>query len=243
MQKIPSLEGVTIPGHIAIIMDGNGRWAQQHRLGRIKGHQQGARVVREITEESARLGVKRLTLYAFSSENWRRPPKEIKALMRLLKRYLVKERPTIMKNNIRFKAIGRLYELPQDVQKELEITTQLSSQNTGMVLCLALNYGGRTEIVDAVKGLLKDVLAKKTDIFSLDERMLSRYMYDENMQEPDLLIRTGGEIRISNFLLWHIPYTEFWVTPVFWPDFRREHLHQAIYDFSRRQRRFGGVLE
>ena len=230
-----------VPGHIAIIMDGNGRWALEQGLKRILGHDAGAENVREITRECARLGVKRLTLYAFSAENWKRPRIEIDGLMRLLRRYLVHERKEIMDNDIRFTAIGRLDELPPDVRRDLARTTEMSARNDGMVLCLALAYGGRLEIVDAVRRLARDVREGRCALADIDEKAIARRLYDPGAPDPDLLIRTGGDLRVSNFLLWQISYTELWVTPVRWPEFHKDHLHQAIRDYSRRDRRFGGI--
>ena len=236
-----ALTGLKIPKHIAIIMDGNGRWAREHGLQRILGHESGAETVREMTRECSRLGVERLTLYAFSAENWKRPDREVGFLMQLLAQYLVQERKEIMDNNIRFTSIGRLQELPEAVRKELQGTTDLSSKNTGMVLCLALSYGGRIEIVDAVRKLAEEVKAGRRSPESIDEQEIAKYLYDPAAPDPDLLIRTGGDMRVSNFLLWQISYTELWVTPVRWPEFTKEHLHEAIRDFSRRDRRFGNV--
>lgn len=228
-----------IPKHIAIIMDGNGRWAKMHNFSRVRGHREGAKVVRLICEECARIGVKELTLYTFSSENWKRPMPEINALMRLLKIYLVKERKTIMKNNIRFTTIGRIEELPEQIIKEINYIKNLSSKNTGMILRLALNYSGRLEIIDGIKNILKN--SDGIDLNNADENFFKKFLYEPEMSEPDLLIRTGGDYRISNFLLWHIPYAELWFTPVYWPDFSVELLWEAIKDFSKRERRFGAV--
>ncbi len=236
-----ALTGLKIPRHIAIIMDGNGRWAREHGLQRILGHESGAETVREMTRECSRLGVERLTLYAFSAENWKRPDREVGFLMQLLAQYLVQERKEIRDNNIRFTSIGRLHELPEAVRTELQGTTDLSSKNTGMVLCLALSYGGRVEIVDAVRRLAEDVKAGRCSPDAIDEQAIAKYLYDPAAPDPDLLIRTGGDMRVSNFLLWQISYTELWVTPVRWPEFTKEHLHEAIRDFSRRDRRFGNV--
>jgi undecaprenyl diphosphate synthase len=239
--KRPLLNGAVMPGHVAIIMDGNGRWARERGKMRVWGHSRGADAVDEITEECARLGIKRLTLYAFSSENWKRPKREVDQLMRLLKKYLVDKRPRIMSNNIRLRAIGRTGDLPEPVQKELHKTVGKSARNTGMILNLALNYGGRTEILDACRRFAEDVARGLRRPDQLSEETLTACMYDPDMEPPDLLIRTGGERRVSNFLLWHISYTEFYVTPTLWPDFDREELHMAILDYSRRERRFGGV--
>ncbi|MBI2930584.1 MAG: isoprenyl transferase [Planctomycetes bacterium] len=244
MADIPaSLAGARIPGHIAVIMDGNGRWAKQQGHRRIFGHENGAESVREITRECARLGVKRLTLYAFSADNWKRPDREVAFLMRLLRRYLVEERREIMENNIRFTAIGRIHNLPEDVRRELDQTIAMSRQNTGMVLCLALSYGARQELADAVRAIAEEVRAGRLDPAAIDEGTISGHLYAPGAEDPDLLIRTGGDVRVSNFLLWQISYTELWVTPVMWPEFRRERLHEAILDYSRRDRRFGQIRE
>jgi undecaprenyl diphosphate synthase len=235
---VPALK---IPAHIAIIMDGNGRWAKEQGLQRILGHESGAETVREITRECSRLGVGRLTLYAFSAENWKRPLREVDFLMKLLEQYLVQERKEIMDNNIRFTSIGRLDELPDGVRKELQETIDLSSKNTGMVLSLALAYGGRKEIVDAVRRLAQEVKDGRRSPEEIDEQAIAGYLYDPKAPDPDLLIRTGGDLRVSNFLLWQISYTELWVTPVRWPDFKKENLHEAIREFSKRDRRFGNI--
>ena len=236
-----AVAGLKIPAHIAIIMDGNGRWAKEQGLQRILGHESGAETVREITRECSRLGVGRLTLYAFSAENWKRPLREIDFLMKLLEQYLVQERKEIMENNIRFTSIGRLDELPEGVRKQLQETIDLSSKNTGMVLSLALAYGGRKEIVDAVRRLAQEVKDGKRAPEDIDEQAIAGYLYDPAAPDPDLLIRTGGDLRVSNFLLWQISYTELWVTPVRWPDFKKENLHEAIREFSKRDRRFGNI--
>lgn len=229
-----------LPQHIAIIMDGNGRWAKQKGRSRIKGHEAGAKSVRTIVRECARLGIKRLTLYAFSRENWRRPRIEINFLMRLLKHYLVKERPELMKNKIRFAAIGRITELPQGVQKELSKTIDLTSANTGLILCLALNYGGRTEIIDAVRKIVQDNRLSLNPE-EITEETFNQYLYDPSMEDPDLLIRTASEMRLSNFLLWQTSYTELWTTPTLWPDFCEKDLHEAIQAYGERTRKFGGL--
>jgi undecaprenyl diphosphate synthase len=236
-----AVAGLKIPAHIAIIMDGNGRWAQEQGLQRILGHESGAETVRNITRECSRLGVGRLTLYAFSAENWKRPLREVDFLMKLLEQYLVQERKEIMDNNIRFTSIGRLDELPEGVRTHLQETIDLSSKNTGMVLSLALAYGGRKEIVDAVRRLAREVRDGKRKPEEIDEKAISGYLYDPQAPDPDLLIRTGGDLRVSNFLLWQISYTELWVTPVRWPDFKKEHLHEAIREYSKRDRRFGNI--
>lgn len=234
-------EKLRIPAHIAIIMDGNGRWARDRGQDRLWGHASGAENVREITRECARLGVKRLTLYAFSAENWKRPRAEVDGLMELLRKYLIQERQEIMDNRIRLRAIGRLHELPETVRRELDETIRMSQKNDGMVLCLALAYGGRLEIVDAVRRLVEDVRAGRCAPEAIDEKAIAERLYDPEAPDPDLLIRTGGDLRVSNFLLWQISYAELWVTPVRWPEFHREHLLQAIRDYSSRDRRFGGL--
>ena len=230
-----------VPGHVAVIMDGNGRWAETRGLSRIRGHEAGAETVREITRECARLGVRELTLYAFSNENWKRPADEIGQLMGLLERYLVGERREIMENRIRFAVIGRTSVLPPGVRAEMDRTIAMSRDNGGMILRLALNYGGRAEIVDAARRFAAEVAAGRAKPDDLDEEGFARRLYDPGMSEPDLLIRTAGEMRISNFLLWQVSYSEFWVTPVTWPEFRAPDLHEAFRDYARRERRFGGL--
>ncbi len=232
-----------LPKHIAIIMDGNGRWANRRGLMRIRGHIEGVKSVREITTECAKKHIEQLTLYAFSKENWSRPRHEVELLMRLLKRYLIRERPTILENNIRFTVIGQIEGLPKDIQREIAINIEESKSNTGMILCLALNYGGRAEIVDAAKGLAADVMNGKVSLGDIDENVFRRYLYTSDMSDPDLLIRTGGDMRVSNFLLWEISYSELWVTPVCWPDFRKGNLEEAIKGYCNRERRYGGLIE
>lgn len=232
-----------LPNHIAIIMDGNGRWARRKGLIRLKGHDEGIKSVKNITTECAEMHIGQLTLYAFSSENWKRSKTEVNVLMRMLKKYLVEERKTIDDNNIIFKTIGDIEALPEGVKKELAITKELSKNNTGMVLCLALNYGGRDEIIDAVKKLAMDVKRGKLYIQDVNDDTLRNYMHTSEMTDPDLLIRTGGEMRVSNFLLWEISYAELYFTPVFWPEFRKKHLMAALEDFSKRERRYGGLID
>ena len=232
-----------LPRHVAIIMDGNGRWAKRRGWMRIRGHERGADVVREVTEECARIGIERLTLYAFSAENWKRPEREVALLMKLLRKFLVDERPTILKNNIRFTAIGRLEMLPDEVMGDLRETIGASATNTGMVLCLALSYGGRSEILDAGRKVAAEASRGALNPATLTEDSFRAYLYDPGMPDPDLLIRTGGDVRISNFLLWQISYAEIWVTPVMWPEFSGEHLHAALRDYAARERRFGDVRE
>jgi undecaprenyl diphosphate synthase len=233
----------TIPRHIGIIMDGNGRWAETRGMLRIRGHEAGVDSVRAITEECARLKVEQLTLYAFSSENWKRPRLEIEFLMNLLKRFLVAERETLMNHDVRLSAIGRLSDLPDYVLREYELSRRVSQNNQGTNLCLALNYGGRQEIVDAVRKLALDVKEGRLQPDQIDEQAINANLYQPLMPEPDLIIRTGGDMRISNFLLWEISYAELYVTDTLWPDFRAEHLHAAIADFRRRERRYGGLVD
>ncbi|MBI3099197.1 MAG: isoprenyl transferase [Planctomycetes bacterium] len=230
-----------LPKHVAIIMDGNGRWAKARGLPRIKGHAQGAETVRAITRECARRHLGQLTLYAFSVENWKRPSTEVAYLMRLLRKFLEQEHDEIMDNNIRLTSIGRIHELPPEVRKALERERRASEKNTGMTLCLALNYGGRTEIVDAARRLAEEAHAGRLRPDRIDEREFTRRLYDPEMPDPDLLIRTAGELRLSNFLLWQGSYAEFWVTPVCWPEFTVAHLEEAFRSFASRERRFGGL--
>lgn len=230
-----------MPRHIAIIMDGNGRWAKAHGKPRTAGHLAGAKNVRRITTECSRLGIEQLTLYAFSVENWERPKTEVTALMHLLAKYLQDERPTMMKNNIRFATIGSIEDLPASAQREIAKTKEITSKNTGMVLCLALSYGGRREIAEAAKKIAVEISDGKLRPEDVNQEMFGNYLYSSGMPDPDLLIRTAGEMRISNFLLWQVSYTEFYVTDVFWPDFDEAELRKAIDEYSRRERRFGRI--
>src|SRR5262245_23674380 len=230
-----------LPRHVAIIMDGNGRWAGERHLPRVEGHRAGVDAVRDVVETSARLGLEVLTLYAFSVENWKRPAAEVSTLMGLLKHYLRRELDTLLRNDIRFQVLGRMEDLPGDVQKELQRAMERTRHSKGLVFNIALNYGGRAEIKDAVQQLLADVVANGKDPASITEETISRYLYTAGQPDPDLLIRTSGEMRISNFLLWQIAYAEIWVTDVLWPDFRRKHLLQAVIDFQKRERRYGGI--
>lgn len=232
-----------LPDHVAIIMDGNGRWAQQRGLPRIRGHEAGVESVRAVVEEAARLGLRQLTLYAFSSQNWGRPRAEVGALMRMLRHYLVAERENMMKNGIRLVAIGRRQGLPRAVCRELEATEKLTARNKGLTTCLALNYGGREEIVDAVRTIAAEVAAGRLRPGRIDEALVASYLYTAGMPDPDLLIRTAGEMRVSNFLLWQISYAELYVTPVCWPDFRAEQFHEALRAYAQRRRTFGLVEE
>ena len=230
------------PRHIAIIMDGNGRWAQERRMRRILGHREGIRSVREITTECARRGVLSLTLYSFSVENWKRPSAEVRYLMSLLAKFLVKERPTLMENGVRLKAIGRLADLPAPALAALRETEEITRENPGMLLRLALSYGGRAEIADALKQVARDARAGVIDPDRIDEETLRAYLYDPETPDPDLLIRTAGEMRISNFLLWQISYSELYVSPVCWPEFRKADLEEALEAYASRKRKFGGLL-
>jgi len=233
------LDREKLPKHLAIIMDGNGRWAQERMLKRIIGHQKGVETVRTIVEESSLLGIQYLTLFAFSSENWLRPKSEVRSLMSLLRKYIARETPLLMKKNIRFNVIGDMEELPQAVKEAVENTIRKTSVNSGMVLTLALSYGARQEILQAVKKLAVDMVAGKTDIERLDERDFSGYLYTADLPEPDLLIRTSGEMRISNFLLWQIAYAELYFTEVNWPDFGKEEFYKALGNYQDRERRYG----
>lgn len=226
-----------LPAHIAIIMDGNGRWASQRHLPRVEGHRAGIDSVRDVVETSARVGIDVLTLYAFSVENWKRPRAEINTLMMLLKRYLRLELSTLLRNNIRFQVIGRREELAPDVQHELDLAIGQTAGNTGMRFSIALNYGGRAEIVDAARRAIAAGLAAD----ELDEQRFGDLLYTSGQPDPDLLIRTSGEMRVSNFLLWQIAYSEIWVTETLWPDFRRRHLLEAIVAYQKRDRRYGGI--
>jgi len=232
-----------LPRHVAIIMDGNGRWANQRGRPRIAGHAAGATNVRDIVTHCARLELAALTLYSFSTENWKRPKTEVDSLMELYVEYLVKERQTVMENNVRLIQIGRRDGLPEPVLRELDITQQVSRDNTGLRLCLAINYGSRLEIVDAVREIARRVRAGKLQPDQITEATLDAHLYTAGIPDPDLLIRTAGEMRISNFLLWQISYAELYVSDVLWPDFHKEHLDEAIRNFAARQRRFGAVPE
>jgi undecaprenyl diphosphate synthase len=229
------------PRHIAIIMDGNGRWAERQNLPRIAGHQRGVESVRRTTEECAQLKIEQLTLYCLSSENWKRPQTEINFLMHLLERYMIEERATIMENNVRVRMLGRRNEIPEQVLRELDKTVELSGTNSGMWLNLAINYGGRAEIVDAVRSIADEVSDRRLLPSDIDEATIARHLYTAGAQDPDLLIRTAGEMRISNFLLWQISYAEIWVTEKCWPEFDEVTLHEAIGSYAARQRRFGGL--
>ena len=226
-----------LPSHIAIIMDGNGRWAAQRHLPRVEGHRAGIDAVRDTVETAARLGIGVLTLYAFSVENWKRPATEVGTLMLLLKRYLRSELNTLLGNNIRFRVIGRVEELAADIQDELQAAIDRTAGNTGMLFNIALNYGGRAEIVDAARRAMQAGLKPE----DLDEPRFASFLYTAGQPDPDLLIRTSGEMRVSNYLLWQIAYAEIYVTETLWPDFRRRHLLEAVLAFQKRERRYGGI--
>lgn len=230
-----------LPSHIAVIMDGNGRWAQKQGLPRIEGHRNGVTSVRKITEECARLGIDQLTLYCLSSENWKRPQPELDFLMHLLEQYMIEERALIMEQNMTVSVIGRRDGIPDRVLSEIDKTIELTSSNSGTRLCLAINYGGRGEMVDAIRRIATDAANGKLDANDIDEQCVADYLYTRGMPDPDLLIRTAGEMRVSNFLLWQISYAEIWVTEKCWPEFREADLHDSLRDFARRDRRFGGL--
>jgi undecaprenyl diphosphate synthase len=226
-----------LPQHIAVIMDGNGRWAAQRHLPRVEGHRAGIDSVRDIVESAARLDIRVLTLYAFSVENWKRPITEVSTLMSLLKRYLRLELNTLLRNNIRFRVIGREEELAPDVRGELKMAEEQTARNAGMLFNIALNYGGRAEIVEAARRAMASGMSPA----DLDEQHFSEFLYTAGQPDPDLLIRTSGEMRVSNFLLWQIAYAEIWVTDTLWPDFRKRHLLEAILAYQKRDRRYGGI--
>ncbi len=231
-----------LPRHVAVIMDGNGRWAQKRHLPRIAGHRSGTQSARTTIETCARLKIEALTLYAFSVENWRRPKTEIDFLMALLREYLRKEMPLLQKNNIRMRFLGRIDELPAAVQNDVRDATEKTAENKGMVLCVALNYGGRAEIVDAMNAILAERNGHGAP-GKITEEQLSQHLYTDGLPDPDLLIRTSGEMRVSNFLLWQIAYAEIFVTETLWPDFNRARLLEALLEFQKRERRYGGIRE
>jgi len=237
------LDRANLPRHVAIIMDGNGRWAQQRGLRRIRGHVAGVESVRTVVRLARKLGLPYLTLFVFSEENWQRPAMEIRALMALLRRYLSRELPDMQKNQIALKAIGDLSRLPQNVQQDLAQTSAATAKGAQMVLTLALSYGGRSEIVQAVQALARDLLAGLLKPQDIDPALFSRYLYTADLPDPDLLIRTSGESRLSNFLLWQTAYTEFYLTDTLWPDFREEEFIKALQSYQQRERRFGLTQE
>jgi undecaprenyl diphosphate synthase len=238
---LPDIDPRQIPRHIAVIMDGNGRWARERGLPRIEGHRRGSESVRSCTAACMEAGVPYLTLYAFSKENWQRPPDEVKALMSLLDRFLAERTAEIMERNIRLRAIGHLDDLPDKARRRLDTAMEKSAGNTALTLTLALSYGARTELTDATRAIARQVRAGKLDPESIDEKTISSHLYTAGVPDPDLLIRTSGEMRISNFLLWQISYAEIIVTPKLWPEFGKEDLFAAIREYAGRHRRYGGI--
>jgi undecaprenyl diphosphate synthase len=230
-----------LPRHVAIIMDGNGRWARSRGVPRLMGHRAGRESVREAVKGCVALGIEALTLYTFSTENWNRPRREVQALMTILRSTLRAERRELRENNVRLQVIGRPSDLPPEVRDAIEETREYLADSTGLILNLALSYSGRSELVDAMRRLLRDAGARNLSPGRVDEALISSYLYTAGLPDPDLLIRTSGEMRLSNFLLWQLAYTELWITDTLWPDFRRRHLYQAIADFQGRERRFGRV--
>ena len=230
-----------LPQHVAIIMDGNGRWARQRHLPRIEGHRAGAESARVIIRTAGEIGIKYLTLYAFSVENWNRPKDEVDALMKYLIHYLKSETPELNKNNVKLEVIGQIYRLPENVQEQLRKTITTLSRNNGLTLIMALSYGGRTEIVDAVRSIAQKTRARELDPADITEQVFAQHLYTRNWPDPDLLIRTSGEMRVSNFLLWQISYAEFVVTPTLWPDFRKPQFFAALEEYVQRHRRFGAL--
>ena len=230
-----------VPAHVAIIMDGNGRWAKQRHLPRVEGHRQGAESVRAIVRAAGEAGVKYLTLYAFSVENWSRPKDEVDTLMKYLARYLKNEIRELNRNNGRLEVIGQIYRLPEFVQEQLEKTKAALTKNNGLTLILALSYGGRTEIIEAVRDIAAKVKAGRLEPEEINEQVIAQHLYTRNFPDPDLLVRTSGEMRVSNFLLWQISYAELVVTPTLWPDFRKPQFLEALEEYARRHRRFGGL--
>lgn len=236
----PAAQAV-LPTHVAVIMDGNGRWAKERGLPRVEGHRRGVDSVRAVVRSAGELGIKFLTLYAFSVENWNRPKDEVDTLMKYLARYLRTEEAELQRTNTRLEVIGQVWRLPEFVQEQLRKTQAALSRNNGLTLVLALSYGGRSEIVEAVRSIAGKVRAGELEPAEINERVVAEHLYTRNHPDPDLLIRTSGELRVSNFLLWQISYAEFVVTPVLWPDFRRAQLVEALEEYARRHRRFGGV--
>ncbi len=232
-----------LPRHVAIIMDGNGRWAQRKGLPRIAGHRRGIQSVRSIVEEGCRLGLEQVTLYCLSVENWKRPERELRFLFRLLRHFLKAERDELMEQKVKLRMIGRREGLPAEVLRELDRTIDMTAENEGMTLCLAINYGGRTEIADGMRQMALDVKAGRLDPQTVDESTIERYLSTAGMPEPDLLVRTAGEMRLSNFLLWQVSYAELYVTETLWPDFRGDDLLAACRAFGGRQRKFGGLIQ
>ena len=230
-----------LPTHVAVIMDGNGRWARERNLPRVEGHRTGAESVRNIVRIAGEIGIKYLTLYAFSVENWNRPKDEVDTLMKYLERYLRSETPELDRNNVHLEVIGQIYRLPEFVQKELKKSVTTLSKNNGLTVVMALSYGARTEIVEAVRAIAEKVEKGKLDPAEINEVVISQHLYTRNIPDPDLLIRTSGEMRVSNFLLWQISYAELVVTPTLWPDFRKAQFFEALEEYARRHRRFGAL--
>ena len=239
MSPAPTYKFGKIPKHVAIIMDGNGRWAKAKSMIRVQGHRAGAESVRDVVKAAGEFGVKYLTLYAFSVENWKRPKTEVGTLMKLLQSFLRDELPELMKNNVRLQAIGRLSDLPENVRDQLHECIRATRENTGLILILALSYSGRVEIIEAVHSIMREIKLGHLDSAQIDEQMFNHHLYTRYYPDPDLLIRTSGEMRLSNFLLWQLSYTEIYVTATLWPDFRRQHFAEALIDYGKRQRRFG----
>jgi len=239
MSPAPTYKFGKIPKHVAIIMDGNGRWAKAKSMIRVQGHRAGAESVRDVVKAAGEFGVKYLTLYAFSVENWKRPKGEVSTLMGLLRNFLRDELPEMMKNNVRLQAIGRLSDLPENVRDQLHECIRATRENTGLILILALSYSGRVEIIEAVHSIMREIKLGHLDSAQIDEQMFNHHLYTRYYPDPDLLIRTSGEMRLSNFLLWQLSYTEIYVTQTLWPDFRRQHFAEALIDYGKRQRRFG----
>ena len=231
----------TLPAHVAIIMDGNGRWAKQRGLPRVEGHRNGVESVRQVVRACGEVGIKYLTLYAFSVENWNRPKDEVDTLMKYLARFLKNEIGELNRSNVRLEVIGQIYRLPEFVQEQLKKTQAALAKNNGLTLILALSYGGRQEIVEAVRAIASKAKAGKLEPAEINEQIISQHLYTHQYPDPDLLIRTSGELRVSNFLLWQISYAEFVVTPTLWPDFRKAELFAALEEYTRRHRRFGGL--
>jgi undecaprenyl diphosphate synthase len=231
----------SLPQHVAVIMDGNGRWAKQHGLPRVEGHRRGADSAREIIRTAGELGIKYLTLYAFSAENWNRPKDEVDALMKYLVHYLKTETPELNKSNVHLEVIGQIYRLPENVQEHLKKSIATLSKNNGLTLVMALSYGSRIEIVDAVRRISEEVKRGKLDPADINENVISDHLWTRNIPDPDLLVRTSGEMRVSNFLLWQISYAELVITPTLWPDFKKPQFFAALEEYARRNRRFGGV--
>ncbi len=238
----PSAPRLTkVPQHVAVIMDGNGRWARERNMMRVQGHRAGVDSVREIVRTAGEVGVKYLTLYAFSVENWSRPKTEVSTLMKLLAKFLKDEVPELNRNNVRLQAIGRITDLPKAAQDQLHDSIEATSKNTGLTLILALSYSGRVEIIEAVQSIIREVKLGHLDTAQIDADVFKHHLYTRYYPDPDLLIRTSGEMRLSNFLLWQLSYTEIYVTSTLWPDFRREEFFRALEDYAKRQRRFGAV--